>query len=152
MISALAAVMQIAAPTPEWAWAEVYVEDTRGGAQRTEIFPQVEVLGDRRVLKGVVARRTDLFAGKPTGIRWTDTKKCPRLRETLDAVVNVKPLAESSLAQSYEGPAAPPPPGHRDVARVTVGSMTMTVASDAPLGKWVQSIYGVTASCWSDSR
>lgn len=143
------AALQIAPPTYEWVWADISINDGRGVVDRIEILPKVAIEADRRVLRSVVARRTSKFAGKTTNIQWTDASRCPRLRESLDSIGDVKVLAGMTLSNAYEGPAVPLVPSpHRQVATVKIGAMTMTAVAGSPLGLWVQDVATATSDCW----
>ncbi|HQR90559.1 MAG: hypothetical protein B7Y74_07755 [Novosphingobium sp. 35-62-5] len=151
MSVALLAALQIVTATSEWVWADISISDARGSVDRIQILPKVTIEGDRQVLRTVVARRTNTFAGKTMEIQWSDTSRCPGLRASLDAISEVRVLAESTLSKSYEGLTnPPPPPPHRPVATVEVAGMRMNAIPESPLGLWVHGVTVATAGCWSE--
>lgn len=150
MIVSLLAALQVATAAPEWVWADIYLDDTRGSGERIEILPKVVIEAGRRTVRSVTARRTRTFLGKITEVQWTDSDRCPGLRISLDAISEVRVLAESTLAATYEGPAVLlPPPIHRPVATVKVGSATITAVPDSQLRRWVHTVLQTTGGCWN---
>ena len=151
MPPALLAALQIASAQSELVWADISISDSRGSVDRIEILPKVTIEGDRRILRTVLARRTTSFAGKIMKIEWSDSSRCPRLRDSLDAISEVSILAEGTLSKTYEGLAnPPPPPPHRPVATVQVAGMRMTAIPGSPLGLWVHGVTEATAGCWGE--
>lgn len=149
MIAGLVAAFQLAVLPPEVVWADIYINDTRGGDVRIEILPQIAIEDERRYIRSVTARQTKTFMGRTTEVNWTDAESCPGLRTSLDSIAEVRVLADKTLSSYHEGPAYPsPPPPHRSSAVVTIGALEMSAWADSSLGEWVQGVIRTTDPCW----
>lgn len=147
---AILAALQIAS-APEFTWAEIALDDTRGSTERIEILPQLRIDDGRRDLEAVLVRRTVAFGGATQKVEWADSRTCPALLRSLDRMAEVKPWAPLSAA--YDGAWPPPaPPPHRTIATVTRDGATISVEPGSSIGEWLQGVLDTTRTCWRPER
>jgi hypothetical protein len=152
LIFVAALVPELPAISRELTWATIEIDDTRGTTELIEVLPQLRDAGESRAITHVLVRKAARFNRRPTRVEWADSRACPGLRPSLDAIAKVAAFSDRTLS-SYEWTTLPPPPPtHRPVASLTVGGVSLKAVPGSPAGQWLDEVLEATERCWRADR